>query len=278
MRNALVISALAVVALAGDLHAAQLADVVADTLSCLVKPKQVVQVGSPVFGVLAKVYVDRATMVTENQIVAKLDTTVEEAQMALDRFRAANTTAIDAARIDLAWNQRELGRRQKIAGNMFSKANEIDEVATKVDQDRVSIQKALDEQQTASLESARSEGQYKLKLIRSPVTGVVTDVKLSPGEFIYEQTPIMTIVQYDPLTIDLTLPAERYRDVRPGTEAKVDLAPPVNTTVIATVDVVDPVIDAASDTFRIRLTVPNPANKIPAGVRCSARIPSASDG
>ena len=278
MRKVLVISTVAAVVLASTAHAAPPADVVADTLSCLVKPKQVVQVGSPVFGVLARVFVDRATKVTENQVVAKLDTTVEEAQLALDRFRAGNTTAIDAARTDLAWNQRELARRQKIAGNMFSKANDIDEVATKVDQDRISIQKAQDEQQTATLEAARSEGQYKLKLIRSPVTGVVTDVKLSPGEFIYEQTPIMTIVQYDPLTIDLTLPAERYRDVRPGTPAKVDLAAPVNTTVAATVDVVDPVIDAASDTFRIRLVIPNPDNKIPAGVRCSARIPTASNG
>lgn len=247
-----------------------------DVLSCLVKPKQVVQIGSPVFGMLAKVFVDRSTKVTENQIVAKLDTTVEETQLALDRFRASNTTAIDAAKTDLAWNQREMARREKIAGNMFSKANEIDEIATKVDQDRISIRKAESDQRTAELEAARSEGQYKLKLIRSPVNGVVSDVKLSPGEFIYEQTPIMTIVQYDPLTVDLTMSATLYRAARVGTVAQVYLATPVNAMVSATVDAVDPIIDAASDTFRVRLLLPNPNNAIPAGVRCNVRLPNAN--
>ena len=249
-----------------------------DVLSCLVKPKQVVQIGSPVFGMLAKLFVDRSTKVTENQIVAKLDTTVEEAQLTLDRWRAANATAIEAAKTDLAWNQRELARREKIAGNLWSKANELDEVATKIDQDKISIRKAEADQRTAELEAMRSEGQYKLKLIRSPVNGVVSDIRLSPGEFIYEQTPIMTIVQYDPLTIDLTMTAEHYRSVRPGVVARVFLATPVNQTVNATVDAVDPVIDAASDTFRVRMVLPNPNNAIPAGVRCNARLPGGNNG
>jgi hypothetical protein len=41
-------------------------------------------------------------------LVAKLDSTVEEAQLALDRYRANNTTEADAARVDLEGNQREL--------------------------------------------------------------------------------------------------------------------------------------------------------------------------
>ena len=276
MHKVFVIAIGATLTVAGHAGAARLPE--PDSLSCLVKPKQVVQVGSPVFGVLRQVFVDRATRVTENQVVAKLDTTVEEAQLALDRYRASNTTSIEAARTNLAWDQRELSRRQKIAGNMFSKANEIDEYVTKVDQDRISIRRAETEQQTAALEAARSEGQFKLKLIRSPVNGVVSDVKLSPGEFIYEQTPMMTIVQFDPLVIELTMQADRYRAVRQGAVAQVDLASPVNATVSATVDAIDPLIDAASDTFRIRLVLPNPDNKYPAGVRCSVRLPYGPNG
>jgi hypothetical protein len=33
--------------------------------------------------------------------------------------------------------------------------------------------------------------------------------------------------------------------------------------------VIDPVIDAASNTFGVRLILPNPGNRIPAGVRCA---------
>jgi hypothetical protein len=35
---------------------------------------------------------------------------------------------------------------------------------------------------------------------------------------------------------------------------------------------IDRVIDAASNTFRIRLSLPNPGNKIPAGLRCTAEL------
>jgi RND family efflux transporter MFP subunit len=251
--------------------------ILVDDQNCLVKPKQVIQLGSPVFGVLSKVFVDRADTVAAGQVVAKLDTSVEEAQLALDRFRAANITQIEAARADLAWNERELARRKQLAGNMFSKANDIDEMTTKAEQDRIAIRKAESDQTTAALEAQRSARQLELKMIRSPVNGVVSEMKLSPGEFIYEQTPIMTIAQIDPLNVDVVLPANRYGVVRAGSVAQLRLEAPVKLTLPATVDAVDPIIDAASDTFRIRLALPNPGNAIPAGIRCSVRFANIKD-
>ena len=53
------------------------AELLADSTACLVKPKQVVQLGSSVFGVLAELRVGRADVVTKGQIIGKLDTSVE---------------------------------------------------------------------------------------------------------------------------------------------------------------------------------------------------------
>jgi membrane fusion protein (multidrug efflux system) len=250
--------------------------ITADVSTCLLRPRHLVQLGSPVFGVLAGVFVDRTQVVKEGQVVAKLDTTVEEAQLVLDRSRATNTALIDASKVDMAWNQRELERRMRLAGNMFSKANDIDEEATKVEQDRIAIRKAESDLETAKHEAARSEAQLNLKIIKSPMDGVVTEVKLSPGEFIYEQTPIMTIAQLDPLMIDLVVPADRYHAVKVGMIGEVHLSQPVEATFPARVDAIDPVIDAASDTFRVRLLLPNPDNTIPAGIRCSVKLPDAT--
>ena len=38
---------------------------------------------------------------------------------------------------------------------------------------------------------------------------------------------------------------------------------------------VDKIIDAASNTFRVRLALPNPGNKLPAGARCRVELPDA---
>ena len=245
----------------------------ADVTTCIVKPKRVIQLGSPVFGVVGGVFVDRAQIVKRGDLLAKLDTTVDEAQVALDHFRASNTTQIDAAKTDLAWNTRELERRQRLAGNLFSKANEIDEMTTRIIQNRIAIRKAEADLQQAKMEAARSDAQLAIKMLRSPIDGVVTEVKLSPGEFVYEQTPIMTLAEVDPLIVDLVIPAERYRFVQLDLIGQVQLSAPVNATVSARVDAIDPVFDASSDTFRVRLALPNPGNAIPAGTRCSVTLP-----
>jgi RND family efflux transporter MFP subunit len=250
------------------------ADISVDATSCLVKPNKIVQLGSSVFGVLKELKVDRSDVVTQGQVVGKLDTSVEEAQMSLDRYKAKLTAPIDAAQADLSWNERELARRQKLANNRWSKINDVDEAATRVIQDRIAIRKAQDETKMAELESLRSEAQYNLKLIRSPINGVVTEVKLLPGEYIYESTPIATLAQVDPLSVEVVVPAGSYGSMKPGDSAYVHLLQPIDRTVQTRIELIDPLIDAASDTFRARLTLPNPNNGIPAGVRCSVTIPS----
>jgi RND family efflux transporter MFP subunit len=261
-----------VCALACGSASAQEAAIDVDAATCLLKPKQVIQVSSPVFGVLASVLVDRADNVKTGQVVARLVATVEEAQVAIDQLRAKNTTQIEVAKVDLGWNQRMLERKLKLSEHGYTKKNDIDEYQTKIEQDKIAIRKAEDDRNLATLELTRSEAQLNLKIIKSPVDGVVTDINLRPGEYVYENTPIMTIAQIDPLNVDLVLPSSRYGDIKEGMKAKLKLQTPVDAIYTATVDAIDPVIDAASDTFRVRLVLPNPDYSIPAGIRCSALL------
>jgi RND family efflux transporter MFP subunit len=243
-----------------------------DATSCLVRPKQVIELGTPVAGLLTQLLVDRGDTVKAGQLIAQLDSRVEEAQLGLDRYRAKNTTEIEAARTDLDWNQRELERKKKLRDNMFAKIGDVDEYETKVAQDQISIRKAEMDAGIAALEAERSQQQLDLKRIKSPVDGVVTERKLAPGEYVYEQTPLMTIAELDPLYVELVMPASRYGSVMAGMTAELRLNDPVGGTYSAKVQVVDPIIDAASNTFGVRLVLPNPGNKIPAGIRCSVRL------
>jgi multidrug efflux pump subunit AcrA (membrane-fusion protein) len=59
-------------------------------------------------------------------------------------------------------------------------------------------------------------------------------------------------------------------------QATIVLADPVGGIHTATVEVLDPLIDARSGTFGIRLLLPNPHNKIPAGLRCKVEFPAVS--
>ena len=239
-----------------------------DGVTCLLKPHEVVQLGSPVAGLLVAETVDRGDAVHAGQVVASLESSVEVATLALDRVKALNDAAILAEQEELALNQRNVSRKQSLAQSQIVNANSMDELQTKVRQSELKIREATTEQHIAQLTAARSAAQLALKQVHASVDGVVIERKLSAGEYVYEQTPIMTIAQIDPLNVELVLPAERYGSIHIGDRAQVRPAQPVGGSFPAQVVVVDPVIDAASNTFGVRLLLPNPETRIPAGIRC----------
>jgi membrane fusion protein, multidrug efflux system len=237
--------------------------------TCIIKPHVSVQLGSAVSGVLSATLVDRGDVVRQGQVVAQLESSVEQATLALDRLRASNDSAIKVEQADRDLSAREAERKKSLVDKGIANENSLDELQTKFREGDLRVEQARMDQQLAALTANRSERSLALKQIRSPIDGVVIDRKLSAGEYIYEQTSIMTIAQIDPLNVELVLPLERYGSIKVGSTAIVHPVAPVGGAYAAKADVVDPVIDAASDTFGVRLLLPNPNRTIPAGIRCS---------
>jgi RND family efflux transporter MFP subunit len=237
--------------------------------TCIVKPHLVVQLGSSLSGVLAATLVDRGDAVKKGQVVAQLESSVEQATLALDRLKASDDSAIkvEEANKDLA--QRETERKKFLVEQKIANLNSLDELETKVREGELRVSAAQMDRRVAALTAERSERELALKQIHSPIDGVVIERKLYAGEYIYEQTSIMTIAQIDPLNVELVEPQDRYGTIKVGSTAMVHLAAPVGGAYQARVDVVDPVIDAASGTFGVRLLLPNPDRTIPAGIRCT---------
>jgi RND family efflux transporter MFP subunit len=237
--------------------------------TCIIKPHVSVQLGSAVSDVLSATLVDRGDTVTQGQIVARLESSVEEATLALDRMRASNDSAIKVEQVDKELIAREAERKKSLVDKGIANQNSLDELQTKFHEGELRVQQAQMDRQLATLAADRSERALALKQIRSPIDGVVIERKLSAGEYIYEQTSIMTIAQIDPLNVELVLPQERYGGIKVGSTAIVHPAAPVGGAYEAKAAVVDPVIDAASGTFGVRLLLPNPDHAIPAGIRCT---------
>jgi hypothetical protein len=97
---------------------------------------------------------------------------------------------------------------------------------------------------------------------------------MAPGENVFEQAKIMKIAQIDPLRIEVHLPIAAFPLIKVGTKAEIRPSQPVGTVHMATVSVIDNVLDAASDTFGVRLILANPKHEMPAGVNCTATFPS----
>src|ERR1044071_8817739 len=127
-------------------------------------------------------------------------------------------------------------------------------------------QAELTNRHLADLELQRTAAEVSLRTIRSPINGVVVERFMSPGEF-PKQEKILKLAQINPLRIEAYAPVSLLGKIAVGMEASVKMEDPVSGLHKAKVTIVDRVVDGASGTFGIRLELPNPDLKFPAGLK-----------
>jgi membrane fusion protein (multidrug efflux system) len=119
-------------------------------------------------------------------------------------------------------------------------------------------------------ELKKDQENLKLRTIVSTIDGVVVERRLAPGDFIRtDKSMVMKLAQINPLNVEVVAPARLFGSVKVGMTGRVSMEPFFAGSHQAKVVVVDKVIDAASGTIGVRLQLPNPDNKIPAGIKCS---------
>jgi RND family efflux transporter MFP subunit len=233
----------------------------------LIEPKMLVKVGSGVPGILDTVKVDRGDMVREGQVLATLQSDVERATMELARARADLEATIKAKQEELEFARRNRERIKDLYETKALPFHEWDQVETKRILAELGLAEALESRRLAEFEYKRAAEVVKRMTIQSPVTGVVVERFLHPGEYIEDQ-PILELAKIDPLHVEVILPVEMLGSVKVGMRATVKPEAPVSGFYDATVTIVDKVVDAASGTFGVRLHLPNPNYKLPPGLKC----------
>ncbi len=252
-----------------------------ERFDCVLDPSAIVKLGTPIPGQLAEVMVQRGSKVELGQPIARMESSVEAATVALGAVQAESLAAITAqeARVDLA--TRKLQRAAKLATNQIVAQQEIDTLQAELAINEQELARVTEQRDLARLELARSKAILELRTISSPLRGVVTERNLAGGEYVSQDNHILTIAALDPLYVETFLPVRLYPQVEVGQTATVETEAPISGRYEATVSVVDRVFDAASGTFGVRLTLANPNEALPAGLRCEVTFgpaPAAVDG
>lgn len=234
-------------------------------------PTAEADVGSPVIGVLGKVLVDRGDKVKKGQALAQLVDEVERASEQAASQRFENRAEIAAAKSAWEFAQKKAERARDLFDKQFISAQALEQADSEARVAAMKYAQAQEQRVVARQDLAVARAQLNLRIISSPIAGVVVDRYLSPGERV-EQKPIVKVAQIDPLRVEVVAPAHRFNTIKPGGSARV--TPELGGTLEqnARIVLVDPVVDAASNTFRVRLELPNPGNTIPSGLRCKIRF------
>ena len=241
---------------------------------CLIEARQALDIRSPVEGVIESMLVQRGAAVRKGQTLALLYSGPERAALELARSRATNEGEIRSAEARVELTRKKFERAEELVKKNFVSANARDEAEAEYRLATEQLRVAQENRRLAELEVKRAEEILAQREIRSPVSGIVVEVILRPGELTSsnQKDPIIKLVQVDPLNVELILPVKDFGKIKAGQRAYVMPEAPVGGKYVARVEVVDQMFDAASGTFGVRLTLPNPDRRIPAGLKCRARF------
>jgi len=243
------------------------AGVRAEPLSCLIQPYQEADIGTQVVGVIDRVLVERGDFVKKGQPVVQLNSDVERAALAAAKLRAEATADLRAAASNNEFAQKKKVRTDDLYQKNFVSQQATDQAATEAQVAEMKLRQVREQQRLAQQELQLAQAQLAQRTIRSPLNGVVVEKYLSEGERV-EEKAVVKVAAIDPLKVEVIVPASYFSKIKQGMGANVKPDMAEATPQAAKVVVVDKVIDAASNSFRVRLELPNPNYQLPPGLRC----------
>ena len=248
----------------------------AGDFDCMIEPRKSVEVRAASEGMIEKIWVDRGDMVKAGQVLVTLDSGVERAATESARYRATMQGKIRTGESRVEFATQKYVRRDKLAGQSFVSQQDRDESLTEKRLAESELIEAHDDRKLSELEYRRLSEQLRLRTIKSPVDGVVVDRMLHAGELADNRDlrkPILKLADIGTLHVEALLPIEAYSKLSVGQSLDVLPEAPVGGSYKATVRVIDRVMDPASGTCGVRLELPNPGLKLPAGIRCKLSLP-----
>jgi len=206
------------------------------------EPFKTITLSSGEPGVIAEMLVEEGARVKKTQILARLDIATLQADLEIAKAEAKLQTT-------------RLKRLEDLSAANRSTPEELERARTDL---------TIKDAQTR-----RIEAQIEMRTLRSPVDGIVTEIKRDPSEAVSAANPhVLTVVQVDKLIVNLFLPPNRAATLSPGATVKLQLLDE-QTTAPAKVEFVSPVTDSASGTVRVKFVIENADGAHRSGGRCT---------
>jgi RND family efflux transporter MFP subunit len=174
-----------------------------DDYDCIAEARQLVDIRTPVEGLIEKVSVERADPVKKGQVLVTLESGPERAALAIARSKAGMAGPVEAAQARVQFAKSKEKRQEELFRQNFVSSSALDEARTERKLAESELHVAVENQKLAELEVRRAEELLNMRTIRSPLDGVVVQRYLKAGEFANSNVkdPILKLAQVDPLNV-----------------------------------------------------------------------------
>ena len=206
------------------------------------EPFKTITISSGEPGVIAEMLVEEGARVKKTQVLARLDIATLQADLDIAKAEAKLQTT-----------------RLKLLEDLSAAKRSTPE----------ELERARTELTIKDAQMRKIEAQIETRTLRSPVDGIVTEIKRDPSEAISAANPhVLTVVQVDKLIVNLFLPPDRAATLSRGAMVNLQLLDE-QATAPARVEFVSPVTDSASGTVRVKFVIENADGAHRSGGRCT---------
>lgn len=212
------------------------------TVQGLIVPLRQVKLSSPVEAIVRKIEVKEGNRVEKGQVLAIL-------YSPFDLLEAERAEKI-VSKTEFEWRANQRLSKDKIVSEDKALASQI-------------------EYEVALIESRRAQAQIEDKTLRAPWTGQVIRCFKEEGETVGRTQELFSLLDYSQVYVLVYLDAKLLPRVKSGMDAEVKMGAEGSAdhkVVEAKVYFVDPVVDAGSGLFRVKLLLANSDYEIKPGV------------
>ncbi|MES3023329.1 MAG: efflux RND transporter periplasmic adaptor subunit [Pseudomonadota bacterium] len=145
--------------------------------------RQEVQLSSEVIGKVAEVLVVEGDKIVKGQVLLRLDPTLYRAEVSQQEAnRRSYEIAIERAELNLANQQRNLARNEKLAQAKFIGMSSNDDARHQVELAKVEVRATRQSLQQASAQLSLAKERLAKTEVRAPIGGTATAVQIKIGE------------------------------------------------------------------------------------------------
>ena len=240
----------------------------ADEIQSFTEPYRTINLAAAESGIVIGLNIEEGDSVEKDQPLADLNQDVLKSSVEIARSHCDAVSGLKSAESELTLRSERLSKLQELRLNQNASEEEVNRAQLEFEVAEARLLQVREALDIKRLEYERIRLQLALRTVRSPIDGVVTEIFRDIGEFVSPADPVvLTIVQLDPLRATFSVPVSDLKSIRKGQTVPVrveGVEKPVN----AQVELVSPVINAESQTVRVKVELPNPGNRIRSGARC----------
>lgn len=251
----------------------------ADAWEGVVRARHDLELSLTVGGLVSQVLVDPGDPVEQNAPLIRLDDESARAQVDLLRFRAESKLGVESAqaKLDMAKVEEKIVR--DLRADDAAGAMEVQKAELRTRLAELELNLAQQQRDELLIQLARGEQELTRYELRSPITGVVEEVKVAEGESLEALETAVRIVVTNPLRVEVFIPTDRTLTLQRGDAAWVQLQ--INEDEIGNwrqgvVSHIAAVADSASSSRLVWVDLPNP-DKLPAGTRALVTLTPIKD-